>query len=458
MELSALTALSPIDGRYHAQTSELHPIFSEYGLIRKRLIVEVRWLQALSEEPAIPEVGLFTDKTNQFLQGLIDNFSIQDALDIKAIERTTNHDVKAVEYWLKEKTKNHGVLAKINEFIHFACTSEDINSLCHALMLNQARTQIILPSYHQLIDRLQSMAKQYAHTPMLARTHGQVATPTTLGKELMVFAHRLSCQQEQLAAVNVLGKMNGASGNWNAHIAAYPQVDWPTVSGRLIRSLGIEVSQLTTQIEPHDYIAQYLHCLSRFNTVLLDLCRDIWWYIAMGYFQQALNKAEVGSSTMPHKINPIDFENAEGNIGIANALSTHLAAKLPVSRLQRDLSDSTVLRNLGVIVAYSLIAWQSALRGLSKIQADEPCLTNDIQQHWEVLAEPIQIIMKRHGIKNAYEQLKAITRNQQVNAQMLNQWIDTLQLPNEVKSQLKALNPADYLGNAPAQTKKSWQV
>jgi len=452
MELSSLTAVSPVDGRYGSKTADLRPIFSEYGLIFQRVKVEVRWLQALANEAGITEVPSFSEEANAFLDEIIENFNEDDAMRVKEIERTTNHDVKAVEYLLKEKIESQPEINAVSEFLHFACTSEDINNLSHALMLGAAREKVILPHVNEIIEKLTDMSQTWAETPMLSRTHGQTATPSTLGKELANVVYRLARQRDQFANVDILGKINGAVGNWNAHFVTYPDMDWPGFSSRFIESLGIQVNPLTTQIEPHDYIAEYMDTLSRFNTILLDLCRDMWSYISIGYFKQRTVAGEVGSSTMPHKVNPIDFENAEGNIGIANAISAHLAAKLPVSRWQRDLSDSTVLRNLGVGIAHSLIAWQSALKGLSKVEANEQRLAEDLNNSWEVLAEPIQTVMRRYGIEKPYEKLKDLTRGQSVNADSLAAFVDTLDLPDEVKQQLKQLTPATYLGNATTQT------
>lgn len=451
MELSSLTAVSPVDGRYGSKTSSLRQLFSEYGLIHQRVIVEVRWLQALANEPGIVEVPPFSNAANQLLDGIINDFSVPDAERVKAIESTTNHDVKAVEYFLKEKIEDSEELRRVSEFLHFACTSEDINNLSHAMMLSRARQEVIQPQLNEIIERLSGMAKTHAALPMLSRTHGQTATPTTLGKEMANVAYRLMRQCEQFAQVSILGKINGAVGNWNAHIATYPDIDWPAFSSRFIESLGIGVNPYTTQIEPHDYIAEYMDSLARYNTILLDLCRDMWSYISIGYFKQKTVAGEVGSSTMPHKVNPIDFENAEGNIGLANAIFDHLAAKLPVSRWQRDLSDSTVLRNLGVGIAHSLIAWQSALKGLSKVEADEQRLAQDLDNSWEVLAEPIQTVMRRYGIEKPYEKLKELTRGQAIDAAGLARFVDSLDLPDTVKEELKQLSPATYLGNATAQ-------
>ena len=454
MDLSSLTAVSPVDGRYGSKTADLRPIFSEYGLIFHRVKVEIRWLQALANEAAISEVPAFSPEANAFLDALIEDFSESDALRVKEIERTTNHDVKAVEYLLKEKIASQPEINAVTEFLHFACTSEDINNLSHALMLSTAREQVIMPYLNEIIEKLMAMSQEHADTAMLSRTHGQTATPTTLGKELANVTYRLMRQRDQFEKVAILGKINGAVGSWNAHYATYPDVDWPAFSSQFIESLGIQVNPLTTQIEPHDYIAEYMDVLSRYNTILLDLCRDMWSYISIGYFKQRTVAGEVGSSTMPHKVNPIDFENAEGNIGIANAISAHLAAKLPVSRWQRDLSDSTVLRNLGVGIAHSLIAWQSALKGLSKVEANYQRIAEDLDNSWEVLAEPIQTVMRRYGIEKPYEKLKDLTRGQSVNAESLAVFVDTLDLPDAVKQELKQLTPATYLGNATAQTKR----
>ena len=451
MELSELTAISPVDGRYGNKTALLRPLFSEYGLIHQRVTVEIRWFQALADEPNITEVPPFSNEASQFLNLIIENFSEADAQRVKEIERTTNHDVKAVEYFLKEKIADQDELHAATEFLHFACTSEDINNLSHALMLLKAREQILLPLMNRLIDGLSNMAEEHADMPMLSRTHGQTATPTTLGKEIANICYRLTRQRDQLTHVEIMGKINGAVGNWNAHLVTYPDVDWPGFSQKLIESLGIKLNPLTTQIEPHDYIAEYMDILARFNTILLDLCRDMWAYISIGYFKQRTIAGEVGSSTMPHKVNPIDFENAEGNIGIANAISSHLSAKLPVSRWQRDLSDSTVLRNLGVGIAHSVIAWESALKGLGKVEANQQRLAEDLDNSWEVLAEPIQTVMRRYGIEKPYEKLKELTRGQSVNAESLSSFIDTLDLPESVKKELKQLTPATYLGNASAQ-------
>ena len=453
MELSQLTAISPIDGRYGAKTDALRPIFSEYGLIRHRVIVEIRWLQALAAHKSIKEVPALGGHAERVLNDIIENFSEQDAQRVKNIERTTNHDVKAVEYFLKEKIAGNTELEAISEFIHFACTSEDINNLAYALMLREARNQALLPSMDDVIKVLSELAHRYADEPMLARTHGQTATPTTVGKEMANVVARLHRQREQFAAIPMLGKINGAVGNYNAHQAAYPDIDWPAFSRQFIANLGLEFNPFTTQIEPHDYMAEQFDTLARFNTVLIDFCRDVWAYISLGYFKQKTIAGEVGSSTMPHKVNPIDFENAEGNLGIANALFTHFAAKLPVSRWQRDLSDSTVLRNLGVAVGHSVIAYESCLKGIGKLQLNPVRTSEDLDDSWEVLAEALQTVMRRHGIEKPYEKLKDLTRDQAVNQATLQAFIRTLDLPDSVKDELAGLTPSTYTGNAGQQAR-----
>ena len=455
MELTALTAISPIDGRYADKTAELRPIFSEYGLIRHRVQVEVRWLQALARHPGIPEVPPLSEAALRLLDGLVENFTVADAQRIKDIERITNHDVKAVEYRLKEKTAGNAELEAVSEFIHFACTSEDINNLAYALMLREARAQVLLPQLDALGDAITRLAHQYADQPMLARTHGQPASPTTLGKEMANVAYRLKRQRAQLVAVPLLGKINGAVGNYNAHLAAYPELDWEDFARRFVtEDLGLDWNPYTIQIEPHDYMAEFFHAVMRANTVLLDFCRDLWSYIAIGYFRQKTVAGEIGSSTMPHKVNPIDFENAEGNLGVANALLDHLAAKLPVSRWQRDLTDSTVLRTLGVGLAHSLVAYQSCLKGLGKLEVNATALDADLDDNWEVLAEPIQTVMRRYGIEQPYEQLKALTRGQRVDRETLRAFIADLAIPADAKQRLLALTPASYTGNAAAQARK----
>ena len=455
MELTALTAISPIDGRYADKTADLRPIFSEYGLIHHRVLVEVRWLQALARHPGISEVPPLSLHATRILDGLVEKFGPTDAQRVKNIERTTNHDVKAVEYLLKEKIAGNAELEAVGEFIHFACTSEDINNLAYALMLRAARTQALLPQLDELIDAITRLAHRHADQPMLARTHGQPASPTTLGKEMANVAYRLKRQRAQLAATPLLGKINGAVGNYNAHLAAYPEVDWEALArGFVTEDLGLDWNPYTTQIEPHDYMAEFFHATLRANTVLLDFCRDVWGYIAIGYFRQKTVAGEVGSSTMPHKVNPIDFENAEGNLGVANALLDHLATKLPVSRWQRDLTDSTVLRTLGVGLAHSLVAYQSCLKGIGKLEENTMALDADLDDNWEVLAEPIQTVMRRYGIEQPYEQLKALTRGQRVDQETLRAFIADLAIPDEAKQRLLALTPAGYVGNAGAQARQ----
>ncbi len=455
MELTALTAIAPIDGRYADKTTALRPIFSEYGLIRHRVQVEIRWLQALARHPGIPEVPPLSEAATALLDELLDNFSLADAGRVKQIERTTNHDVKAIEYLLKEKIAGHAELAAVSEFIHFACTSEDINNLAYALMLREARSQVLLPELDRIIAAITCLAHQHADRPMLARTHGQPASPTTLGKEMANVAYRLQRQRAQLAAVPLLGKINGAVGNYNAHLSAYPDLEWEDFARRFVSDdLGLDWNPYTIQIEPHDYMAEFFHAVMRANTVLLDFCRDLWSYIAIGYFRQKTVAGEVGSSTMPHKVNPIDFENAEGNLGVANALLDHLAAKLPVSRWQRDLTDSTVLRALGVGLAHTLVAYQSALKGIGKLEVEAAALASDLEANWEVLAEPIQTVMRRYGIEQPYEKLKALTRGQRVDRETLRAFIADLAIPEEARQHLLALTPASYTGNAAAQARK----
>lgn len=455
MELTALTTISPIDGRYASKTAELRPIFSEYGLIRHRVLVEVRWLQALARHPGISEVPPLSETASRLLEGLVENFTPADAQRVKSIERITNHDVKAVEYLLKEKIAGSAELEAVSEFIHFACTSEDINNLAYALMLREARIQVLLPQLDEMIVAISRLAHQHADQPMLARTHGQPASPTTLGKEMANVAYRLKRQRAQLAATPLLGKINGAVGNYNAHLAAYPELDWEEFARRFVtEDLGLDWNPYTIQIEPHDYMAEFFHAVMRANTVLLDFCRDVWSYIAIGYFRQKTVAGEIGSSTMPHKVNPIDFENAEGNLGVANALLDHLAAKLPVSRWQRDLTDSTVLRTLGVGLAHSLVAYQSCLKGIGKLEVNALALAADLDDNWEVLAEPIQTVMRRYGIEQPYEQLKALTRGQRIERETLRAFIADLAIPDEAKQRLLAMTPATYIGNAAAQARK----
>jgi len=451
MDLSSLTAISPIDGRYGAKCNDLRPIFSEYGLIRHRVLVEVRWLQMLAANPGIPEVPAFSEHATRVLNDIVDKFREEDAQRVKNIERTTNHDVKAVEYFLKEKIAGNAELEAVSEFIHFACTSEDINNLSYALMLREARTQALLPQMDELIDALRALAHEHAAQPMLSRTHGQAASPTTVGKEFANVCARLMRQRTQLAAVPLLGKINGAVGNYNAHLAAYPELDWPAIAEDFVTGLGLSFNPYTIQIEPHDYIAEYFDAVARFNTILLDFDRDVWGYISLGYFKQKTVAGEVGSSTMPHKVNPIDFENSEGNLGLANAVFDHLAAKLPVSRWQRDLTDSTVLRNLGVGVAHSLIAYQSTLKGLGKLEVNPERLDTDLDACWEVLAEPVQTVMRRYGIDKPYEKLKELTRGTGIDRERLQAFVSDLDIPQEAKDRLLALTPASYIGNAAQQ-------
>ena len=448
MELSTLTAISPVDGRYGSKGADLRPIFSEFGLIRHRVLVEVRWLQALAAHDGIAEIPPLGGHANSILDGIIDNFSEDDAHRVKNIERTTNHDVKAVEYFLKEKIAGNQELEAISEFFHFACTSEDINNLSYALMLREGRGQVLLPQMDELIGAIKHLAHDHADKPMLSRTHGQPASPTTLGKEMANVAYRLQRQREQVAAIPLLGKMNGAVGNYNAHLSAYPDVDWVSIAHDFVQRLGLDWNPYTTQIEPHDYMAELFDASARFNTILIDFCRDVWGYISLGYFKQKTVAGEVGSSTMPHKVNPIDFENAEGNLGMANAIFGHLAAKLPVSRWQRDLTDSTVLRNLGVGFAHTSIALQSTLRGISKLEVDAGRLAEDLDGNWEVLAEPIQTVMRRYGIEKPYEKLKELTRGHRITQDDLRIFVDGLNIPEEAKAALRELTPGGYTGNA----------
>jgi len=452
MELSALSAVSPIDGRYNSKTSALRPIFSEYGLIRNRVTVEVRWLQKLAQTTLISEVPPFSAATNQLLNDIVDKFSEADALRVKEIEKTTNHDVKAVEYMIKEKFADNQELQAINEFVHFACTSEDINNLSHALMLKEGM-DVMRPVLVQLQQEIAQLGRDFAAQPMLSRTHGQTASPTTVGKEMANVAYRLQRQIKQLDNIEFLGKINGAVGNYNAHISAYPDVDWEEHAKEFIASLGLDFNPFTTQIEPHDYIAEMFDAFARFNTILIDFDRDIWAYISNAYFKQKTIAGEVGSSTMPHKVNPIDFENSEGNLGIANAVMQHLAAKLPISRWQRDLTDSTVLRNMGVGMAYSMIAYQSTLKGMSKLELNAAAIDADLENSWEILAEPIQTVMRRYGIEKPYEKLKELTRGNDMNKETIRNFIDGLDMPDEAKDSLKKLTPHNYIGNAIEQAK-----
>ena len=446
--LSELTAISPIDGRYAAKTKTLRDVFSEFGLIKSRITVEVRWLQALANEKGVAELSAFSVAANSFLDAIVDDFSIEDAQAIKDIESTTNHDVKACEYFLKEKLSANAELAPITEFIHFACTSEDINNLSHALMLSQGREQCLLPAAMELVDALRELAHRYAGEPMLSRTHGQSASPTTVGKEIANVVARLDRQLGMIKSSDMLGKINGAVGNYNAHYSTYPDIDWAAFSKRFVESLGLQWNEYTTQIEPHDYIAELFAAINRFNTILIDWNRDIWGYISMGYFKQRTVAGEIGSSTMPHKVNPIDFENSEGNLGLANAINQHLADKLAVSRWQRDLSDSTVLRNLGVGFAHSILAYQSTMKGLSKLELSPEKIAQDLDHSWEVLAEPLQSIMRRYGVANPYEKLKELTRGQAVTAEIMSEFVESLEVPEEAKQLMRQLTPSNYIGIA----------
>ena len=449
LALSSLTALSPLDGRYESKTASLRPFFSEFGLIFNRVKVEVEWLIHLSATRGIDEVPAFSAQETAFLRNIIDQFSLEDAQRVKDIEAVTNHDVKAVEYFLKEKVAGHTQLSNISEFIHFACTSEDINNLAHGLMLKGAHEAVLIPLMQTLRNKVLAIAEQYAHQPMLSRTHGQPASPTTVGKELANVVHRLDRCLRSLTDQPFFGKINGAVGNFNAHLSAYPELDWPTIAQEFVEGLGLDYQSFTTQIEPHDYIAELCHGLSRFNTIVIDFDRDIWSYISLGYFKQKVVQGEVGSSTMPHKVNPIDFENSEGNLGMANAMLGHLAEKLPISRLQRDLTDSTVLRNLGVGMGYSLIAFQSTIKGISKLEINPDRINQDLEDNWEVLAEPIQTVMRRYGIDEPYEKLKDLTRGKNgINQATLALFIDQLALPDDAKQRLKSMTPASYIGNA----------
>jgi adenylosuccinate lyase len=448
MSEAQLLALSPLDGRYAAKVDALRPVFSEYGLVRARVRVEVEWLLALAAEPGIAELAPFAAPAVARLRALADGFSVADAARVKEIERTTNHDVKAVEYFLKERLQDDAELAPALEFVHFACTSEDINNLSYALMLAEGRERILSPKLDELIAKLRAMAHEHAALPMLSRTHGQTASPTTVGKELANVVARLDRQRSVLSALPMPGKINGAVGNYNAHVAAYPDVDWPAFSRRFVESLGLSWQPYTTQIEPHDGIAELCDAMKRIDTICVDLCRDAWGYISLGYFRQAVKAGEVGSSTMPHKVNPIDFENAEGNFGVANALFEHFAAKLPVSRWQRDLTDSTVLRALGTAFGHALVGFDALLRGLGKLSANPERLAADLDAAWEVLAEAVQTVMRRHGLPNPYEQLKALTRGQGITAESMRAFVAGLDLPADAKQRLLDLTPATYTGLA----------
>ncbi len=448
MTISTLTAISPIDGRYRARTEVLSDFFSEFALIRYRVMVEVRWLQQLAAHPGVPEAPALSANARARLDRLVREFTVSDAQRVKDIERTTNHDVKAVEYFIKEKIADEADLKTQLEFVHFACTSEDINNLSYALMLRDGRDQVMVPLMRQLIDQLRKLAHDTAAQPMLARTHGQTASPTTVGKEIANVVYRLERQVKQFADSPVLGKINGAVGNYNAHLSAYPDVDWQANAQAFVESLGLQWNPYTTQIEPHDFIAEMFAACCRFNTIVIDLDRDIWGYISLGYFKQRAIAGEVGSSTMPHKVNPIDFENSEGNLGIANAVMQHLAEKLPISRWQRDLTDSTVLRSAGTGFAHALIAYHATLKGLSKLSINPVILQRDLDNSWEVLAEPIQTVMRRYGVERAYEKLKELTRGQTINEAVLIEFINTLDIPEQAKVALRTLRPDNYIGNA----------
>ncbi len=453
MDLTLLSALSPIDGRYGSKTTDLRPVFSEYGLMRFRVEVEIRWLQRLAEHPAIDEVPALSDEANTLLNSIVENFGEQEAQKIKDIESTTNHDVKAVEYYIKQRIKDNAELEAVSEFVHFACTSEDINNLSHALMLKTGRDQVLLPALKKIHSAIADLAVRYADIPMLSRTHGQTASPTTVGKEMANVAARLQRQIHQIENVKLLGKINGAVGNYNAHLAAYPDIDWQANAETFVTSLGLTWNPYTTQIEPHDYIAELFDAICRANTILIDFDRDIWGYVSLGYFKQKTVAGEVGSSTMPHKVNPIDFENSEGNLGIANAVFHHLAAKLPVSRWQRDLTDSTVLRNMGVGFGYSMIAYAATLKGIGKLEINEKRLAEDLNGAWEVMAEPIQTVMRRYGIEEPYEKLKALTRGQSITREVIQKFVESLDIPEHAKKVLLDMTPASYLGNAVDQAK-----
>ena len=454
MQLTSLTAVSPVDGRYGSKTQPLRDIFSEYGLIRHRVLVEVRWLQALSAHEQITEVPAFSEEATALLDAIITNFSEADAQQVKEIERTTNHDVKAVEYFLKDKIAGNAEINAVSEFIHFACTSEDINNLSYGLMLKGGRDEVLLPKLKEVSSSITKLAHQYANKPLLSRTHGQTASPSTVGKEMANVVERLRRQIKQVESVEILGKINGAVGNYNAHYCAYPEIDWPAFAKKFVESLGLQWNPYTTQIEPHDYIAELFDANCRYNTIMIDFCRDLWSYISLGHFKQKVIAGEVGSSTMPHKVNPIDFENAEGNLGVANALMTHLAQKLPVSRLQRDLTDSTVLRALGLGMGHGMIAYQSALKGINKLELNETSTEAELDANWEVLGEAVQTVMRRYGIEKPYEKLKELTRGRRINADDMAEFINKLELPEEVKAQLLTLTPANYIGNAVTQAEQ----
>jgi adenylosuccinate lyase len=453
MNLSTLTAISPIDGRYASKVDALRPIASEFGLMRARVEVELAWIKSLASHPQIDEVAPLSEQAIAEIDAIVTDFSEDDGQRVKAIERTTNHDVKAIEYFIKEQFDNNPELRSISEFVHFACTSEDINNLSYSLMLTRMRDDVLQPTMRQIIDLLRSKANEWASHPMLSRTHGQSASPTTVGKELANVVARMERQLTQFEAVQLLGKLNGAVGNYNAHLSAYPDVDWAAHAESVIIHLGLTFNPYTTQIEPHDCIAEYFDALKRFNTILMDLNRDLWSYISLDYFKQKTVAGEVGSSTMPHKVNPIDFENSEGNLGLANAVLEHLSAKLPVSRWQRDLTDSTVLRNVGVGAAHALIAYESSLKGLNKLEINLAVITDDLAKRWEVLAEPVQTVMRRYGIEKPYEQLKELTRGKPIDEESLRAFINQLEIPDEAKQALLEMTPLSYTGTAEAQAR-----
>ncbi len=453
MTASPIKAITPVDGRYQSKTADLQEIFSEYGLIKNRLFVELRWLIALSHQAEITELTPLCEDDIQWLLQLHDDFDEADALRVKEIESTTNHDVKAVEYFIKEKLAGHPILSKASEFTHFACTSEDINNLSYALMLSQGRDMVIMPTLYDLSEDLSKLANDFADIPMMSRTHGQPATPTTMGKEFANTVYRIQRQLQQLESVDILGKINGAVGNYNAHRVAYPGIDWMEFAQTFVEDLNLDYNPYTTQIEPHDYIAELFHVMIRINVILIDLSRDIWGYISLNFFKQKLVAGEIGSSTMPHKVNPIDFENAEGNLGLANAMFQHLAEKLPISRFQRDLTDSTVLRSMGTAFGHCMIAWSSLAKGLSKLEINPQVMLDDLNNNWVLLAEPIQTVMRRYGVANAYEKLKELTRGTDVDQQVIQEFIKSLSIPTQAKDDLLKLTPANYLGYAREQAK-----
>lgn len=446
-----LKAISPLDGRYYDKTSELTDIFSEFGLIKYRVLIEIKWIQHLAMIDDIKELPPLDKNINDKLNNIIENFDITDALKIKSIEKITNHDVKAVEYFIRDSFKGN---KNISDFIHFGCTSEDINNIAYALMLDEGRSKVILPLMGKIQEELKAMAHNYKNIPMLARTHGQTASPTTVGKEIANIVNRFKSNITDFQSISILGKFNGAVGNFNAHISAYPECDWVKISSDFIKSLGLKPNHHTTQIEPHDWISKYCHNLIRYNLIMLDISRDIWSYISLGYFKQRLKDNEVGSSTMPHKVNPIDFENAEGNLGLANSILSHLSEKLPISRLQRDLSDSTVQRNFGVSLGYIIIAMKAFLKGISKLELDQNKIKHDLTESWEVLSEAIQTVMRRHGISEPYEKLKKVTRGQKVNEDLLHELINSLDIPQEAKDELLSLTPSTYTGIAESLAEK----